>query len=1063
LPLIPRFFLPLAEVVVIRNQLLYSASALLVLLGGGLWFVSARAQGTRGGATGGDQIVDGIGETSLIARYPLDGNVNDRSRDGRNATLRMDNGQGAARPVPAFVNDNQFGRVLSLPGDSGAYLELPASALANADALSVVGWVYLNADVAEQRFFDFGKSATASIYCTPTGTDAKDGYRTRITATGTAGEQGPTGPRIATGKWVHLAVVLDGAAKTLTAYADGVKVDQTKNLAASLDQAIDQKNPEANKLYIGRAQTGGAGLNAKLHDVRLYSVALTDAQVATIQRNALGLAASAPATAAEPARTMASAAIGGGKLTGVREIRVTTIVGQLPKLPVMVPGIYENGVKGPEVRVIWPAPRNANDVQKEGTYTVTGKVPGTNVTAAATIVVTAASPAPAPARTLEAFPLGQVVLNQDAAGKDTMFIKNRNKFATTLAQTNPDNFLYMFRDAFGQPQPQGARALGGWDTQTTRLRGHASGHYLSALAQAYASSTYDPVLQANFLKRMNYMIDTLYDLSQKSGNPREPGGPANADPTKVPPVAGRPAAPAAGRRGGGGGDMGGYDSNFAAGQIRTDYENWGKGFISAYPPDQFIMLENGATYGGSNNQIWAPYYTLHKILAGLLDCYEVGGNKKALDIATGMGLWVQQRLSAVPLQTRISMWNRYIAGEYGGMNEVMARMYRLTNDQRLLDGAKLFDNVSFFFGDVNHTGGLLSNVDTLRGKHANQHIPQITGSLETFRDSRDPIYFRIADNFWDFATNDYMYAIGGVAGSRANSEAFTAEPDALWANGFNPDGQNETCATYNMLKLSRQLFMFQPDHAKYMDYYEQALYNDILASVAENNAGNTYHIPLNPGARKGFGNADMSGFTCCNGTALESNTKLQDSIYFRSADDAALYVNLYVPSTLTWTDKKAVIKQETNFPYADGTKITVTGASNIDLHVRVPDWATKGFFVKINGTEKQVPAELGSYISLGKSWKDGDMIELRMPFDFHLFRVMDQPNIASIMFGPIVLAAQETAAIQQYRPVTLDMSDLSKSITGDPAKLQFKIGDVTLKPFYESYGRYSVYFDVKPQ
>ncbi len=229
-------------------------------------------------------------------------------------------------------------------------------------------------------------------------------------------------------------------------------------------------------------------------------------------------------------------------------------------------------------------------------------------------------------------------------------------------QSNPDSFLYNFRDAFGQKQPEGVKPLGGWDSQTTRLRGHASGHYLSAIAQAYAGTTYDEALRANFLQKMNYLIDTLYDLSQKSGRPAQEGGQFNADPTAVPPGPGRT----------------GYDSNLRADGIRTDYWNWGKGFISAYPPDQFIMLEQGATYGGQNTQIWAPYYTLHKILAGLLDCYEVGGNQKALEIAKNMGAWVYARLKVLPTQTRISMWNRYIAGEYGGMNEVMARLYRLT-------------------------------------------------------------------------------------------------------------------------------------------------------------------------------------------------------------------------------------------------------------------------------------------------------------------------------------------------------------------------------------------------
>ncbi len=213
-----------------------------------------------------------------------------------------------------------------------------------------------------------------------------------------------------------------------------------------------------------------------------------------------------------------------------------------------------------------------------------------------------------------------------------------------------------------------------------------------------------------------------------------------------------------------------------------------------------------------------------------------------------------------------------------------------------------------------HQHGLAKNVDTIRGRHANQHIPQITGALETYRGSGDPAYWAIAENFWSIARDHYMYSLGGVAGAKnpRNAECFTIEPDTLFANGLSMDGQNETCATYNLLKLSRQLFFNEPD-PQYMDYYEQGLYNHILASVAETNAGNTYHIPLNPGARKNFGNEDMDGFTCCNGTALESNTKLNDSIYFRSADNRELYVNLYVPSTVTWTERGVTVTQSHEF------------------------------------------------------------------------------------------------------------------------------------------------------
>ncbi len=730
----------------------------------------------------------------------------------------------------------------------------------------------------------------------------------------------------------------------------------------------------------------------------------------------------------------------------VPDIKVETIAGQLPRLPHTISAVYHDKAKGPDVRVVWPSPNDNSQVLKPGRYSVTGKVPGTLFQPKATVTVKAgAKEGPIPRRLVESFPLGQVVLDQDTKGRDTQFIKNRDKFIHGMAATEPDSFLYNFRDAFGQKQPEGVKPLGGWDSQTTRLRGHATGHYLSAIAQAYAGATYDEALRANFLRKMNYLIDTLYDLSQKSGRSAPEGGEFNADPTAVPPGPGRT----------------GYDSNLRADAIRTDYWNWGKGFISAYPPDQFIMLEQGATYGTRNNQIWAPYYTLHKILAGLLDCYEVGGNQKALEIAKNMGAWVYARLKVLPAQTRISMWNRYIAGEYGGMNEVLARLYRLTGDQQFLECARLFDNIDFFFGNANHEHGLAKNVDTIRGKHANQHIPQITGALETFRDTREFPYFQIACNFWNIVTCSYMYSIGGVAGARNpnNAECFTAEPDTLFENGFASGGQNETCGTYNLLKLDRQLFMFDQT-AKYMDHYERGLYNHILASVAEDNPGNTYHVPLNPGARKQFSNAKMNGFSCCNGTALESNTKLQDSIYFKGADGKTLYVNLFVPSTLHWTERNLIVRQRTDFPYADRTQIILKGSGRLDIKVRVPLWATRGFFVKINGREQPVKAVPGTYLTLRRAWRDSDTVELRMPFHFYLDSVVDQPSIASIFYGPVLLAAEEPGPRTDWRCVALNAGDIGKSVTGDPGTLHFSIDGVAFKPFYETYGPYSVYLNV---
>lgn len=996
---------------------------------------------TTTNAQNGDQILDGIGETGLIARYTFNGDAKDWSRNNLHGSIQGTNFK--------FVKDELFGNVLSLGGNSDTFISLPAESVTGEQTLSITGWIYLRSAKSGQLFFDFGKDGKSHFFAAPLGTNDMEEFQAQIQTN--AKNYISSSPAAPVYKWIHLAVVINVPFKTLSTYVNGALANETKNVDVELSQLFKSKSGKTNKLYIGKSlDSENTGLNAKLHDFRIYRIALSDKQIARIYGNALSEGESTVRTNEEsegelqkfPATTPQ---LYNAYLKSVPDIQVETEVGILPRLPHFVKGVYNKDIEGPEVRVIWPAPKDNSQVLTTGTYTVSGKVSGTNLQPKAIVVVKESKAAATPNRTLEFFKLDQVSLDMDDHNHNTKFIENRDKFITGLAKTNPDDFLYMFRNAFGQEQPKGAKPLGVWDSQETKLRGHATGHYLSALAQAYACTGYDATLQANFAAKMDYMVNTLYQLAQLSGQPKTAGGDAVADPTAVPTGSGKT----------------NYDSDLSEGSIRTDYWNWGKGFISAYPPDQFIMLEKGASYGGDKTKIWAPYYTLHKIFAGLMDIYEVSGNEKALDIVKGMGDWVYARLSKVPTPTLISMWNKYIAGEFGGMNEAMARLSRLTNEPRYMEVARLFDNIKVFYGDAEHSHGLAKNVDLFRGLHANQHIPQIVGALEIYRDSEAPEYFHIADNFWNMTTNDYMYSIGGVAGARNpnNAECFISQPATIYENGFSVDGQNETCATYNMLKLTSDLFLFE-QRGELMDYYERGLYNHILASVAEDSPANTYHVPLNAGSVKQFSNDDMSGFTCCNGTALESSTKLQNSIYFKSADNKALYVNLFMPSTLKWTEKNIIVTQTTAFPKEDYTLLTIKGNGEFDLHVRVPHWATKGFFVTINGKNEEVRAEPGNYLTINRKWKDGDKIELRIPFHFYLEPVMDQQNIASLFYGPILLAAQESEPLKEWRKVTLDVKDIGKSITGDPEKLQFNIDGIVYKPFYESYGRYSVYLDV---
>ncbi len=1002
-------------------------------------FASVSANTAR--AQNGDQILDGIGETGMIARYLFDGHTRDWSRNNLHA---IHSGEAS------FVTDNRFGKVLSLSGGNDDFITIPSSALTDLESLSISGWIYLRSEQSGQRFFDFGKDASNHFFAAPVGTNDQKGYQASITS-GKTDKAGAVSPAIALNKWVHLAIVVDIPSKSLVTYVDGRSVGESKDIPQELAEVFGQPSGENNLLYVGKSLVpGDPNLNALVRDFRIYRIPLSSGQVGGIYNNGRRGAGQRSvnvtnATDELPSFPLTRAQLYNVYLLSVSDVAVETMIGELPRLPSFVQGTYKDGMEGPKVRVLWPSPIDNSEVLDAGRYTITGRVPGTDLQPKAFVTVKGGGKSTAPSLALATFELGQVSLDTDADGRETKFIENRDKFITTLAKTDPNTFLYMFRDAFGQPQPEGTKPLGVWDSQDTKLRGHATGHYLTAIAQAYASTGYDKVLQADFFGKMEYMVNTLYELAQLSGKPKEAGEMYVSDPTAVP-------------HGSGKSD---YDSDLSEAGIRTDYSNWGAGYISAYPPDQFIMLEHGATYGSQTTQIWAPYYTLHKILAGLIDVYEVSGNKKALDVAIGMSDWVYARLSRLPKETRIKMWNTYIAGEYGGMNETMAHLYRITNEPRYLEAAQLFDNIEVFFGDAEHSHGLAKNVDSFRGLHANQHIPQIVGSIETYRVSDKPEYFKVADNFWYKVVNDYMYSIGGVAGARnpANAEVFTAEPATLYENGFSASGQNETCATYNMLKLTSKLFLFD-QRTELMDYYERGLYNHILASVAEETPANTYHVPLRPGSVKQFGNPNMTGFTCCNGTAIESSTKLQNSIYFKSRDDRALYVNLYIPSTLEWKERHVTVVQTTSFPKEDHTRLTIKGGGKFDIHVRVPGWATKGFFVTINGKAQKTNATPGSYLKLSRRWKDGDVIELKMPFGFRLDPVMDQQHVASLFYGPILLAAQESDARKTWRQVTLDAVDISKSIKGNPGELAFTIDDVVFKPFYDTYGRHSVYLDV---
>ena len=473
------------------------------------------------------------------------------------------------------------------------------------------------------------------------------------------------------------------------------------------------------------------------------------------------------------------------------------------------------------------------------------------------------------------------------------------------------------------------------------------------------------------------------------------------------------------------------------------------GFLSAYPETQFMRLEEFATYGG-NQGIWAPYYTLHKILSGLLAAHTLTGNAQALDIATKIGDWTHSRLSKLRPEQFDRMWNMYIAGEYGGANDAFASLHAIKGKPEYLTVARYFDN-------RNVKDPTIANNDILDGRHANQHIPQFIGYLRVFEESNERDYHTAAKNFWDMVVPHRVYSHGGVGVGE-----IIRKRDVIAGSLYSePNNTNhaESCVVYNMLKLSRNLFFHEPD-PKYMNYYEQGLFNQILASRRDTDSVTspevTYFIPVRSGERRSYGNVG----TCCGGTGMENHTKYQDSIYFRSTDDATLYVNLYIPSVLEWREKGFTIEQSTRYPFEGASTLTVRGNGRLAIMLRVPSWVRRGYAVSVNGARQQLAATPGQYVSLDRQWKTGDKIEIAMPLSFRAERTIDDPAVQSIFYGPTLLAVQAPPVGENFQTGLINVSlyknfklsgDFGSGMTPVEDKpLHFTYNGQTLAPFFVS-------------
>ncbi len=407
-------------------------------------------------------------------------------------------------------------------------------------------------------------------------------------------------------------------------------------------------------------------------------------------------------------------------------------------------------------------------------------------------------------------------------------------------------------------------------------------------------------------------------------------------------------------------------------------KGFNKGFLSAYPEEFFDRVDKRI-------RVWAPYYTLHKIMAGLLDMYLYCGDRQALDVVTKMAAWVKFRVDRLTEEQQQAA----LETEFGGMNEVLANLYAVTGNPDHLTTASKFDHKRLF-------DQWAAGEDKLAGLHGNTQFPKVIGAFREYQLTGEKRYLDIASFFWDRVALHHSFVIGG----NTNGERFF--PVEQFSKNLGPSS-TETCNTYNMLKLTRQLFGLEPTVEK-MDFYERGLYNHILASQDPATGMVCYYVPLRPGAFKTYSTPNDS-FWCCVGTGMENHAKYGDTIFFH--DGQSLYLNLLIAAELNWREKGLVVHQETRFPEEDTATLTFTAQKPVTLALRVryPSWVASGAMtMTVNGNDEPVNAAPGAYATIEREWKTGDTVEVRWPMGLRVEAMPDDPNMIAILYGPIVLA-----------------------------------------------------------
>lgn len=553
-----------------------------------------------------------------------------------------------------------------------------------------------------------------------------------------------------------------------------------------------------------------------------------------------------------------------------------------------------------------------------------------------------------------------------------------------LMSLQPDRFLHRFHANASLPV-KGA-IYGGWENSTQS--GFSFGHYISALSMLYAATG-----DADVKERVEYCISELKRCQDARGT----------------------------------------------------------GYVGAIPGEDKLWndIANGIidARNFNLNDIWVPWYNLHKLWSGLVDAYLFAENETAKNIVIRLTDWACDKFKGLTDE----QWQQILTCESGGMNDALYNVYAISGNLRHLQLAEKFYHKAVL-------DPLSQKKDELAGKHANTQIPKIVGASRAYELTGNERDRTIADFFWNIVTHDHSYCIGG----NSNYEHFT---ESGQLSGELSNKTTETCNTYNMLKLTRHLFSWSPS-APYMDYYERALYNHILASQNPATGMVCYNVPLAANSKKNYSTPENS-FWCCVGTGFENHVKYAEQIYSHS--DKGLYINLFIASTVNWVEKGIDLKQQTTFPEGNNSIITIgcEQPQTMTFYIRYPGWVKSGYTIKINGQMQGIDNQPGSYVPVTREWADGDRIEIILPKTLERELLLGDDYKTAFLNGPIVLAGETD--VTKTPPVFIndgihEITNWMKPVANKSNYFQTEGGipdDITFIPFYKKQsGYYTVYFDM---